>query len=274
MAGGLGKRMNSDIPKVLHMVQQEPMVVHVIRQALLLSPDKIIVVVGKYRNIIIETIAKYCDIGKLVFVDQPEPLGTGHAIQCCHKELILSLHQNICQNIHRHIYPNVVILSGDVPMITADAIRELLAEKNDKLACLITTDLDQTSVTGYGRIVTDHNGQFAKIVEEKDCTTEELQITVVNCGIYIIDIEIILRICIDNPDFPPMFVYINPVTLTNANENGEYYLTDVIGYLSKYNEKCNVGMYKIPITRQHEILGINTPEQLIDVDNIWLSSLH
>jgi len=273
MAGGLGKRMNSDIPKVLHVVQQEPMLVHVIRQALLLSSEKIIIVVGKYRNIIIETVAKYCDIGKLVFVDQPQPLGTGHAIQCCQEELILSIHQSVRQSVHQSIHQSVVILSGDIPMITANTIRELLAEKNDKLACLITTVLDKTSVTGYGRIVTDHNGRFSKIVEEKDCSAEERQITAVNCGIYAIDMDVLLRICTDNPDFLSKLVSINPITLTNANENGEYYLTDVIGYLSKDNEKCNVGMYEIPTKRQHEILGINTPEQLIDVDNIWLSSL-
>ena len=102
MAGGLGKRMNSDLPKVLHTVHNKPMLCHVIEQSLALNPYKIFIVVGKYKNIIEQTIGELNN--KVDYIVQPEPLGTGHAIQCCRDELLR--------------YPNkkVLILSGDVPL--------------------------------------------------------------------------------------------------------------------------------------------------------------
>ena len=105
MAGGLGKRMKSDLPKVLHKVMDKPMLVHVIERALEIKPIKIYIVVGKYMPIIKDTLYHYDMLDYVEFINQPEALGTGHAIQCCRPYL------------YQHEYSNTLILSGDVPLI-------------------------------------------------------------------------------------------------------------------------------------------------------------
>ena len=87
MAGGMGKRMNSELPKVLHPICGKPMLVHIIEQALILSPIKIGIIVGKYKKIIKETLLKYISLNRIDFIIQSEALGTGHAVQCCMSEL-------------------------------------------------------------------------------------------------------------------------------------------------------------------------------------------
>ena len=88
MAGGLGKRMESDTPKVLHLITNKPMIVSVIENAKRLNPIKILIVVGQYVNIIKQTLSKFIDINDVQFISQNVALGTGHAIQCCRDELM------------------------------------------------------------------------------------------------------------------------------------------------------------------------------------------
>jgi UDP-N-acetylglucosamine diphosphorylase/glucosamine-1-phosphate N-acetyltransferase len=237
MAGGLGKRMNSDLPKVLHCVKGKPMLVRVIEQALLLHPNEILIVVGKYKNIIIDTLSKYINIDthKIQFVYQAEPLGTGHAIQCCSTELSKYQYNS-----------STLILSGDVPLLQHDTLTHFLDNNYD--VNLMTTLLPNP--TGYGRII-EHDNIFTKIVEEKDCSNEEKCVTKVNCGIYAINTGLLCK-------------YITK--LDNNNSQKEYYLTDVIE-LIKNNENIDVCTFNIPIHKQYQIMGVNTPEQLNELES-------
>ena len=238
MAGGLGKRMNSNLPKVLHCINGKPMLVHVIEQSFLLNPSKILIVVGKYKDIILNTINNYIDINKIEFIHQEEPLGTGHAIQCCLPEL--------CNYNSNSI---TLILSGDVPLLQYETLETFLQNNND--AKIITTSLDNP--TGYGRII-EHNNIFTKIVEEKDCLPEEKLVNKINCGVYAFSTELLCK-------------YIGEID--NNNSQGEYYLTDIVK-LIKCNEDIIINTFDIPKKIQYQIMGVNTIEQLNELELYFL----
>lgn len=242
MAGGLGKRMNSELPKVLHCVNEVPMIVKIIREAQALSPIRILIVVGKYRDIIKETINKFItETNNIDYIIQPEPLGTGDAIKCCIPRL------NFFQQFY--ITYDVLILSGDVPLIISDTMKMML--KNLKYIRIMSATMDNPS--GYGRIIcSDDNDEFEKIVEDKDCTPEQRLCKKVNVGIYAFDVNILTT-------------YLYDITNTNNNNKysliGEYYLTDIVEII-KTKENIDIDVIDIPADRQHEIMGVNTPEQL------------
>lgn len=239
MAGGLGKRMESDVPKVLHKVCDVPMINHILIKLKQLSNivnlEKIIVVVGKYKDQIQAVINEIDAIHNVVYVTQPEPQGTGHAIMCCKEELL------------KHPESDILILSGDVPLLSINTMQSLLNVPND--IKLVVTNLKDP--TGYGRIVLK-DGIFDKIVEQKDCTNEELQITTVNCGIY----------CIKSSLLTQYLSYLN-----NNNKQGEYYLTDIVEII-KTRENVDVGLLHIHQKRVYEILGVNTIQQLRELEEI------
>ena len=233
MAGGLGKRMQSDLPKVLHKINGIPMLARVIEQANLINPKKIIIVVGKYRDVIEKTLSNYISLENVQFIIQPTALGTGHAIQCCRDELL------------KHHDTNVVILSGDTPLIKSQTIKELLTDFQH--VKLVTTSMENPF--GYGRIV-ERNNIFERITEEKDCTQTEQLIKKVNCGIYAFDLYLLCK-------YLPL--------LTTSNSQQEYYLTDMIELIQK-GEQIRVDLIDIPKDRQLEIMGVNTPEQLKELE--------
>ena len=235
MAGGLGKRMNSDLPKVLHKIGGKPMLLHVISQALLINPLKIMVIVGKYREKIVQTVKEYMDDKDIIYIDQPTPLGTGHAIQCCREELLK--------------YPNTdaIILSGDVPLLRSSTINEMLIGLNK--AKIMTAEFENPA--GYGRII-EENGTFLKIMEEKDCNEREKSVKKVNCGIYAFNSEMLCK-------YLPY--------LSNDNSQKEYYLTDIVQII-KENENVDIGTYNIPSERQMEIMGVNTADQLAELERM------
>ena len=244
MAGGLGKRMNSHLPKVLHYIGGKPMIVHILQQVFLLNPVKIFIVVGKFRDMIEETLASYIPLENIEFILQEEALGTGHAIQCCRNKLLL------CKNINENI--NVVILSGDTPFIQSSTIIGMLLNFHLGKVKIVTTVMQKPY--GYGRIIESPlDGTFEKIIEEKDCSSLEKKVQKVNCGIYIFDLAVLCK-------YLPL--------LTNQNAQEEYYLTDIIE-LIKNGEQTNVDTYNIPEERQIEITGVNTIEQLKELEMKW-----
>jgi len=244
MAGGLGKRMQSDLPKVLHLVKNQPMIVRVLIQALLLNPTKIMIVVGKFREIIETTINKYMNINKdlIIYVDQPIPMGTGHAVACCIPHL-----NNLSSSI------KILILSGDVPLLTKNTMKSFhdsIIQSNINCGIMTTS---YKNPSGYGRIIKDSNGQFIKIIEEKDCNDEQKLIQETNCGTYIIQNKYLLQ-------YLPM--------LTCNNAQNEYYLTDIIGLIREF-EKITILTYNIPPELQYQLNGVNTKAQLDELNSIY-----
>jgi len=240
MAGGLGKRMNSSLPKVLHPINGKPMICHVLEKAnsLPCKMTKILVVVGKYRDVIQESIEKNLDkiiTKNITYVDQPEAKGTGHALQCCIPDL------------SKNPDADVLILSGDVPLIRTQTMNNILNELN-KVRILVTNFIDPT---GYGRIITK-KGYFEKIVEQKDCDQEQLKVELVNCGIYAIKSKLLCK-------YLPY--------LSNNNSQKEYYLTDIIEII-KREENIVIDLFVIEKSNQYEIMGVNTSEQLIELETL------
>lgn len=239
MAGGLGKRMESDVPKVLHEVVGIPMIVRVIKTlnqlSFLVNLENVIVVVGKYYEQIKNVIDKYDDLPKITYVLQDPALGTGHAILCCKDELI------------KYPESEVLILSGDVPMLSVDTMENLICLNSS--VKLVTTNINDP--TGYGRIKFKDNS-FEKIIEHKDCNEEELKITQVNCGIYCIKTDLLCN---------------NLIHLNNNNAQSEYYLTDIVEIIKR--EECvSVDFLNITYERMIEIIGVNTVQQLRELEEL------
>ena len=244
MAGGEGKRMNSNLPKVLHLLSDKPMIVHVLEKALNINPMKIYIIVGKHGNIIENTIDKYIDSElinkKIEFVYQREPLGTGDAIK------------TFCDYINtlKHLafkLSKVLILSGDVPLISIDTIKLML---NTNYAANIL--MSQTNNNyGYGRIIQEYDPinnyyYLKKIVEEKDCTESERNIKIINSGIYCFNYNILCK-------------YINKIE--NNNSQSEYYLTDIFEIINTIDGN-HINVIELDKKKIYEIMGVNTKEQL------------
>jgi UDP-N-acetylglucosamine diphosphorylase/glucosamine-1-phosphate N-acetyltransferase len=242
MAGGLGKRMESELPKVLHKIGKIPMIVRILNTIRELNQkifiEKTMIVVGKYKDIISQTISEYMDISQLQFVTQAEALGTGHAIQCCQPFLFPYMDHNI------------LILSGDTPLLTVNTLIEMVCEV--KTIRIMTAKMENPS--GYGRILLTKDGKFNGIKEEKDCDEEQKKITLINGGIYTIDCQLLCR-------YLPH--------LKNNNRQGEYYLTDVVGLINE-REELDIEMFEIPFDNRIEIMGVNTKSQLLELETIIL----
>ena len=262
MAGGLGKRMNSNLPKVLHKIFDRPMLIHVIQSALSTNPYRICIVVGKYREIIESTINLSIENGslskqcrdRLVFIDQPQALGTGHAILCCRDYIDT-------ERSHGRI-DKVVILSGDVPFIKPDTINSLSRLCNPDIhASILATRIQNPD--GYGRIILSKVDEttvadtvantvadtVADIVEDRDCSPEEKQIKLINGGIYCFNCDSLIK-------------YIGLISNNNAQQ--EYYLTDIFCLMSNQGEQINYMC--LSQEEQTQIIGVNTPEQLRDLE--------
>lgn len=230
LAGGLGKRMESSLPKVLHCLQEKPMLVHVVEKALKLQPKRIFIVVGKYKEVIESTLLQYIQLRDIEFVIQSEALGTGHAIQCC-KDVLSEYDDS-----------QTLILCGDVPLLKESTMRKMCEDVS--FCKLLSTHMKNPF--GYGRIRIDENEEFEKIVEQKDCNKDEIKITLINAGVYIFDTKILC-------DFI--------MKINNKNASSEYYLTDVPELIQKEYPK-SVDMYIMPNTDQIELTGVNTKEDL------------
>ena len=190
LAAGKGTRMHSNTPKVLHHIGGKPILAHVIACATALNPQKIIVVYGFGGEIVREAFANE----NIIWVNQAEQHGTGHAVQ----QAVPHLDDNA----------NTLILLGDVPLVDVEACKKLIAQAENKLAIL---SFNKPDPTGYGRIVRAASGNVTAIVEHKDATEAQRNINEVNTGI----------MAMPNAQLKSWLS-----RLSNNNAQGEYYLTD------------------------------------------------
>ncbi|WP_159991396.1 bifunctional UDP-N-acetylglucosamine diphosphorylase/glucosamine-1-phosphate N-acetyltransferase GlmU [Pelistega ratti] len=234
LAAGMGKRMQSDLPKVLHPIAGKPMLSHVIDTARKLQPNRIIVVVGHGAEIVKTHYAQDNDLG---FALQMPQKGTAHAVQQAVDQLVGG---DSPQDM-------TLILYGDVPLVQKETLQTLI--QNARQGVGVLTEI-LTDPTGYGRIVRDTHGQINRIVEHKDASTEELQITEVNTGI----------LCV------PTALLKNWLTrIDNHNAQGEYYLTDIIGLAVQDQVTVNAA-------HPHaawETLGVNSRIQQAQLERLW-----
>lgn len=232
MAAGKGTRLKSRRPKVLHEIGGKPLLAHVITAASkIVAAADIFVIVGHEADRVKAAVAQ----SGVNFVLQAEQLGTGHAIQCA-REAIVG-------------YDDVLVLSGDVPLLSAETIEMLLEYHRVDSAMTILTALPENPF-GYGRIVrgeSENALEVEAIVEQKSLNDKQLGIREINTGIYVFRTK-------------PLITHLR--WLISNDENGEYYLTDMARILVREGELVTA----VEAPDPHEVLGANTIPELVALD--------
>jgi bifunctional UDP-N-acetylglucosamine pyrophosphorylase/glucosamine-1-phosphate N-acetyltransferase len=230
LAAGQGTRMYSDKPKVLHTLAGRPLLTHVYQTAVALIHREIHIVYGHGGEQVPETLQDF----QASWVKQEEQLGTGHAVQ------------QVFPNLPD--VDNVLILYGDVPLITEESLAVLVDAASDSGFSLLTTHLDNPR--GYGRIIRDKNENIVAIVEEKDATEEQRKICEVNTGFMVIKGK-------------QLKLWVN--ALKNENKQNEYYLTDIV----KLAVSDGVNVAPVIADSPIEVQGINTRIQLSEAERYY-----
>lgn len=230
LAAGQGTRMYSDLPKVLHKIGGKPLLKHVYELASSIEGNHISIIYGHGA----EKVFAELDGINAHWIEQPEQLGTGHAVM---------------QAAHTiDDTDTVLILYGDVPLLTRPTLEALLHRVDENALALLTVQLDDP--TGYGRIFRNSEGHVEKIIEEKDATPSEKRIKEVNTGILAVNGGK-LKGWLDRLD--------------NRNAQGEYYLTDIIGMAVAEN----IVIATINPADPSEVQGINTKQQLAQLERVY-----
>ena len=232
LAAGQGKRMHSALPKVLPPICGRPMIGWVLETALALDPERVIVVVGHGREEVEAHVRAEFPDAPIGFVVQEEQLGTGHAVECASAEL-------------EGFDGPVLVLCGDTPLLKHEGLQALLAarESRDAVSMLSAYVPDPT---GYGRIVRDEEDAFARIVEERDASSDERRIAEINLGVYAFGAADLLA-------------YLARVGDQNAQ--GERYLTDVLGMYTEEGRVVEV----VELEDAEEAAGVNSLADLAEV---------
>jgi UDP-N-acetylglucosamine diphosphorylase/glucosamine-1-phosphate N-acetyltransferase len=226
LAAGKGKRMKSELAKVMHPLCGLPLLTHSIAAARAAGAEKIVVVIGHQAE---QIRAGFGDQG-LIFVEQREQLGTGHAVLQA-------------AGAFREDQGTIVILCGDVPLIRPETIRSLYDRHHTEGATVTVLTTIPEDPAGYGRVVKTDGGRVVRIVEEKDASPEEKRIREINTGIY----------CVES-----RFLFPAVAGLGNRNAQREYYLTDIVEIACKNGLPARSSIAPDPT----EVMGINTPEEL------------
>lgn len=235
LAAGKGKRMKSDLPKVLHPLNEKPMIQYVIDVAEKINSKKIVLIVGHKKELVMEATKNR----KVEYAAQEKQLGTGHAVLQT-------------KSLFKNFKGNILVLSGDVPLLRPESLKKLIEfhNQNQPLATLLTAEMDDPS--GYGRVIRNGNGFVEKIVEEKDANKNIKKIKEINVGIYIFDSKTLFQTL-------PL--------VSNNNSQGEYYLPDVIKIYVQRKEKI-AAVLTPDVEETH---GINNIEQLVRAEKLLLN---
>jgi len=234
LAAGKGTRMNSDAPKVLHEVCGRPMLAYVLEACHAVGCERPIVVIGHEAPLVRSAFEHLDD--RVVWVEQAEQLGTGHAVMACREHL-------------DGVGGAVLVLAGDGPLLRTETLRRLIAGHDEERAALTLATSILPDPRRYGRILRDADGGLLGIVEYLDATDEQRRINEVNVSMY----------CFDAADLRDVLP-----RLTDDNAKKEYYLTDALGLLRRMGRRVSA----LPAVPADEVLGINTPEELARVDRI------
>ncbi len=229
LAAGKGTRMHSSQPKVLHEIGAKTILAHVIDCAKLLQPNKIIVVYGFGGETVRDAFAHE----DIIWVNQAEQLGTGHAVQQAESYLDADA--------------NTLILLGDVPLVDAEACKRLIAQSQNKLVIL---SFNKADPTGYGRIVREATGGVTAIIEHKDATDAQRNIIEVNTGI----------MAMPNQHLTKWLAQ-----LSNNNAQGEYYLTDIVALAVEQGIEVNAEI----TADEWSVTGINSKTDLSVIERIY-----
>ncbi len=229
LAAGQGERMRSNLPKVLHPLGGQPMIKHVLDTASAVNPSRLVMVVGQGAEQVQAALDE-----NITFVEQAQRMGTGHAVMQAQAVLDDSY--------------NVLVLYGDMPLLrpsTLQALRECYRKGNSPLAMLIVTDDDSR---GFGRVIFDTAGRVQAIVEEAECTSDQLAIRELNAGVYCFEGQWLWS------HLPQLPLH------ADKGDAGEYFLTDLVEIAVAQGFEIS---YLIS-EDSSETLGINTPEHLAE----------
>ncbi|WP_166826248.1 NTP transferase domain-containing protein [Thalassoroseus pseudoceratinae] len=230
LAAGKSTRMKSSVPKVLHPIFGRPMIEYVLDAARGAGVDRIVVVVGHKANEVQSSLSHHSDVE---FALQSDQKGTGHAVMMCREHL--DDHDG-----------SVLVLAGDTPLLKSSSLEGLLRVQADERAACVIGTADTEANFGLGRIVRDDSGNFLRIVEQKDASPEEQQITEINTGCFAFDCRKLLQ---------------SLTKLSTDNEQGEYYLTDCPAIMKADGDPVVASM-QFDIA---EAIGVNTRSQLATV---------
>mgnify|MGYP003644155954 FL=1 len=231
LAAGQGSRMKSDLPKVLHKIAGKPMLQHVVDTVSQLDAEGIHIIIGHGAEMVKDNIA-----GDVNWCYQEEQLGTGHAVA----QALPSIPAD----------SQVLILYGDVPLISINTLSSLLNGSDEDNIALLTVALENPA--GYGRIIRNFEGNIKAIIEEKDASEEVKDITEVNTGILALTSNQLHK-------YIPL--------LGNNNAQGEYYLTDLIALANKFGNKIKAHHPQF----EQEVQGVNNRLQLCELE-CWYQS--
>lgn len=225
LAAGLGKRMDSPLPKVLHRICGTTMLESVLSSVRKLQPDRTIIVAGRHIEEIKETLGNE----GLSYVLQKEAKGTGHAVLCARPAL-------------KDFQGTVVVLNGDTPLLDYETIKKFLRMHRRDRNILSVLSFTAKDPTDYGRIIRDAYGEVTAIIEEKDADPSQKRICEINSGVYALDSEALSLL--------------GAIRMNRAK--GEYYLTDIVAEAAKRGVKTSAYC----IGTEEEFMGVNTREEL------------
>ncbi|MCG3179888.1 MAG: Bifunctional protein GlmU [Phycisphaerae bacterium] len=237
LAAGRSTRMITDLPKVMHEVCGRPMLAWVVDACRAVGIDRILVVVGYHKEVIVDNFANQPD---MVFVEQARQKGTGDAVACCREYL--------------DDQDTVLVLAGDGPLVRPEILKLLIDKTTQERSAGTLATAKLKDPTGYGRIIRDEYGNLTGIVEESDCTPEQKRITEINPSYY----------CFDRSAIFDALEQVQP-----NNVKGEYYLTDAIKVLVESGRR----VVAVTAVEPEDVLSINSRQQLAVVSRVMESRI-
>jgi UDP-N-acetylglucosamine diphosphorylase/glucosamine-1-phosphate N-acetyltransferase len=227
LAAGKGKRMKSDLPKVLHKINGKPLIRHLLETFTGIAFKKIAVVIGHKGEMVVDELKDF----KIDFVWQEEQRGTGDAVKCAMPHL-------------KHFHGYILVANGDIPFPTQNSLESLINSHHESGAAATCLTVEKDDPKDYGRIVRGKGiDELEAIVEKKDATDPIMRIREINSGFF----------CFNSSDLAWALNF-----LDDSNVQKEYYITDTIKILRKAGKSCRVFRIDDPL----EVEGVNSVEEL------------